>query len=85
MSKVRCAGMPQPLNSAYSKASPRPAQAAATGAGQRRHNAGLRRHRPPTSATASQANMVICNPLMLTRCATPVSRSKRQSSLAMAA
>ena len=60
-------------------------QAAAKAAGQCRHSRALRRHIHPTTATASQANMVICKPLMLTRCATPVVRNTCQSALAMAA
>ena len=63
---VRCAGTPQPENSAYAAASSSPPQAAALAAGTARHRAGLqraeRRHDQPTTCAASQANMVMCRP-----------------------
>ncbi len=82
---VRCAGTPQPANSAYSAAQATPPQRAAVGAGSASSARSLRRHSQPTSAPASQANIVTCKPLMLTRCAMPVARNNSQSLRSMAA
>ena len=59
MSTVRCAGTPQPLNTAYPVASNKPPSRAACGAGSHRHKALDRRHSQPSTPMASQANMMM--------------------------
>lgn len=60
---VRCAGTPQPENSAYKVARKSPPKAPAPPAGQARHSRGVKRadhlQRPAISRDAAQANMVI--------------------------
>ncbi len=84
MDTVRCAGTPQPLNSAYAAASATPHTSAADGAGHARHRRGERRQSHCTAAAASQANKVMCRPEMLIRWATPVARNTSQSARSMA-
>ena len=86
---VRCAGNPQPENTAYKVASSKPPQAPARCAGSHKHQAGVQRaeprHKARSKAAASQANKVMCKPEMLMRWATPVARNTSQSLRSMAA
>ena len=82
--QVRCAGTPQPEKMAYAQASAQPPSKAAKGAGNARHSRPERRHSQPITATAPQANMVMCKPEIDTRCATPVARNTSQSARSMA-
>ena len=85
---VRWAGTPQPANSAYKAASNKPPQAPALLAGSARQRAGVnlaeRRHSQPITSDAAQANMVMCRPEMLIKCATPVALKTSQSARSIA-
>ena len=89
ISKVRCAGKPQPLNKAYKVASSKPDTAPTCTAGQRiapsKPHKAARRQPQPTATEASQANMVTCSPEMLIRWATPVALNTSQSLRSIAA
>ena len=80
---VRCAGTPQPENSAYMVASTKPPQAPALTAGTARQSAGVnraeRRQSQPITNDRPQANIVMCRPEMLIKCATPVALKTSQS------
>ena len=85
---ARCAGTPQPENTAYPQPSARPPTAAATGKGTASNSPGQKRlsprHSPPTTATASQANKVMCIPETTTKCVTPVRRNFSHNGRAIA-
>ena len=83
MMTVRCAGKPQPLNSAYKVAKATPIQTAVWGAGHLKQSRLPRRaelrQASPTPAEAAHANKVMCKPEMLIKCATPVALKTFQS------
>ena len=65
--QVRCAGTPQPENTAYAVANNRPMPHAAWDAGTQWHKRADVRQPRRTSQVAAQANIVMCKPEMLTK------------------
>ncbi len=88
ISTARCAGTPQPENTAYTKPSASPPKAAATGVGTASSSLGQRRpatrHSRPMSAIAIQANRVMWVPETTIRCVTPVMRKVSQCACGIA-
>jgi hypothetical protein len=84
MKKVRCAGTPQPASRQYSSAAVMPVTAAAVCAGARASSARERRHSTAASQAASPPIIVMCRPLMETRCEMPVALNSSQSASPMA-
>jgi hypothetical protein len=71
---VRCDGTPQPENTAYAVAHMKPPQRAAIGTGTRNMARALRRQSRAIRPPDNQANIVMCKPLIETKCAMPVLR-----------